>query len=213
MFTNTEKKYSPKSLDEFVFPDEYSRELVTAYASGQIERPLVLFGTSGTGKSLLQRLIPNAIEQCEAQIRKILCAKILSAKDIHDLYYANLLLGTAMGENKKFNYIVIEEFLITNRRINDALKIELEHSMGNTLTLISTNYPHKIDPGILSRAEVLELKPCSPHQFFPHAKKIFQAEGVNIDDDKLLKYLEVTYAVSKDNRKYYQMMDRLLRSY
>ena len=93
MIVNTEKKYSPKSLDEFIFPNEEARELVTTYSSGEMERPLILYGSSGTGKSLLQRLIPNAIENREVSVQKVKCADLKCAADVHDLY----------GRNKHFN--------------------------------------------------------------------------------------------------------------
>ena len=57
MIVNTEKKYSPKSLDEFIFPNEEARELVTAYSSGEMERPLILYGSSGTGKSVRRQRV------------------------------------------------------------------------------------------------------------------------------------------------------------
>ena len=61
-FVNTQNKYTPQSLDEFIFSNEETRELATAYASGYLKKPLILHGVSGGGKSLLQTLIPNAIE-------------------------------------------------------------------------------------------------------------------------------------------------------
>ena len=64
-FFNTEAKYSPKNLEDFVFPSHDVKRTVTAYASGEVTRPLILSGRNGTGKSLLARLIPKAIEKRE----------------------------------------------------------------------------------------------------------------------------------------------------
>ena len=107
----------------------------------------------------------------------------------------------------QFNYIIIEEFLMTNKKMVDALKIELDQTLGTDLTILSTNRFDKIDYGIVSRSIDLELIPCEPHIFFSHAKKMFTLEGVEYDDDKLLKCLEVTYTLRQDNRKYYQAID------
>ena len=93
MFVDTHEKYTPQSLDDFVFSNEETRELATAYASGHLKKPLILHGVSGGGKSLLQKLIPNAIEGREASIKKVRCADLKTAADIHDLY----------GRNKHFN--------------------------------------------------------------------------------------------------------------
>lgn len=212
MFVNTHNKYTPQSLDEFVFSNEETRELATAYASGQLERPLILHGVSGGGKSLLQTLIPNAIEARKVSVNKIKCADLKTADDIHDLYGRNKQFNrTFKWDGQKFNYIIIEEFSLTNKKLIDALKIELDETLGTDLTIISTNRFDEIDDAIVSRCEVLEVHPCEPHVFFPHAKKMFELEGVEIDDALLLKRLEVTYAMNADNRKYYSAIDAMFR--
>jgi replication-associated recombination protein RarA len=62
MNVDTHKKYSPKNLDEFVYPNEEVKRVITQYASGQIARPLILHGSNGCGKSLLLELLPNSID-------------------------------------------------------------------------------------------------------------------------------------------------------
>jgi len=212
MFVNTQKKYTPKTLNEFVFSNQETKELANAYASGEIDRPLILHGVSGGGKSLLQRLIPNAIEGREASVQVVKCADLKTASDIHDLYGRNKQFNRLFKvDGQRFNYIIIEEFLFTNKRLVDAFKIELDKTLGTDLTIISTNHFDMIDDGIVSRSEQLEIHPCEPHVFFPHSKKMFDAENVQIDDAHLLKCLEVTHAIKADNRKYYSAIDALFR--
>lgn len=212
MIINTEKKYSPQSLDEFIFPNEESHELITAYTSGDIERPLILYGSSGCGKSLLQRLIPQAIERKETQVNKVICSDLKLPRDIHDLYGRNKQFNNVFTVNgQRYNYFIIEEFYMKSIRLNDALKIELDATLGTDLTIFSTNRFELIDSGVLSRSETLEVQPCTPTMFFPHAKKIMQAEEIDISDHDLLVKLNAIYAVYKDNRKFYSMMDALIR--
>jgi DNA polymerase III delta prime subunit len=212
MFINSAKKYSPQSMSEFIFPNAEAQEIADAYVSGEIEQPLILHGTNGTGKSLLQRLIPNAIEKSEASLQVVKCADLKSASDIHDLYGRNKHFNrTFTVDGQRFNYIIIEEFLMTNKRMIDALKIEIDQTLGTDLTILSTNRFDKIDYGIVSRSIDLELIPCAPQIFFSHAKKMFLSEGIEYDDQKLLKCLEVTYSLNQDNRKYYQAIDSLFR--
>jgi DNA polymerase III delta prime subunit len=212
MFINTTNKYSPTSLSDFIYPNSESKDIVDAYVLGVEDKPLILHGVSGTGKTLLQRLIPNAIEGREAKLQKVKCADLKSADDIHDLYGRNKMFDNLFREDgQKYNYIIFEEFYMTNKKIIDALKIELDRYVGIDLTIFSTNRFDKIDSGILSRSIELEMLPCEPHIFFPHAKKMFTSEGIDYDDQKLLKSLDVTYTLHRDNRKYYQAIDSLFR--
>ena len=200
-------------MSDFIFPNAQAKDTVDAYVLGGEERPLILHGTNGTGKSLLQRLIPNAIEKREASLQVVKCADLKSADDIHDLYGRNKNFNrTFTIDGQRFNYIIIEEFLMTNKKMIDALKIELDQTLGTDLTILSTNRFEKIDYGIVSRSIDLELIPCEPNIFFQHAKKMFISEGIDYDDQKLLKTLEVTYTLRRDNRKYYQAIDSLFRT-
>jgi hypothetical protein len=212
MIVNTAKKYSPKELAEFLFPNQEVLELVTAYSSGDLERPLILYGSSGSGKSLLQRLIPQAIERKETQVNKVICSDLKLPRDIHDLYGRNKQFNHVFTVNgQRYNYFIIEEFYMKSIRLNDALKIELDASLGTDLTIFSTNRFELIDRGILSRSETLEVQPCNPSIFLPHAKKIMQAEEIDISDYDLLVKLNAIFVAYKDNRKYYLMMDALIR--
>lgn len=211
MYINTEKKYSPKTLKEFIFPSESAKSVILAHASGEVECPLILHGESGTGKSLLQKLIPNAIEGCSAIVNQVKCADIKSASDIHNLYGRNKQFQRTFSvNNQKYNYYIFEEFLITNKRISDALKMELDATLGIDMTIISTNRYASIDGGIVSRSDELELCACDALTFFPHAKKIVEGEGIEISDDELLARLHTTYVLYKDNRKYYRALDKLI---
>ena len=212
MIVNTAKKYSPKALAEFLFPNQEVFELVTAYASGDMERPLILYGSSGSGKSLLQRLIPQAIESKETQVNKVICSDLKLPRDIHDLYGRNKHFSHIFTVNgQRYNYFIIEEFYMKSIRLNDALKIELDVSLGTDLTIFSTNRFELIDSGVVSRSETLEVQPCNPSIFFPHAKKIMQSEEIDISDHDLQVKLNAIYTAYRDNRKYYSMMDALIR--
>jgi replication-associated recombination protein RarA len=213
MIINSERKYSPKNLNDFIFPDQESKELIMAYASGEIDKPLLLWGGSGTGKSTLQKLLPDAIEGCSARVNKILCSDLITPNDVRKSYK---LIEKSFDKSfrmngQKFNYFIIEEFYIKNNRLNDALKIELDLSIGTDITILSTNRIEAVDEGIISRCEVLEMKPCEPAVFFDHAMRIFHNENKKIDDQYLMNCLQAVYALNADNRKYYSALDSVFR--
>ena len=213
MIISTIKNYSPKSIQEIVYPNNEVKEMVLAYASGELEAPLLLHGTSGTGKSLIQRLLPNAIEKKEAHLQKVRCSDLKNASDIHDLYGRNKMFNKNFSINdQRFNYIIIEEFLMTKTAMSDAMKIELDETLGTDMTILSTNRLDEVDRGIQSRSEPLYVPPCTPQIFLPYAKKILDSVSVEYDDDTLFGGLSVVYKTYCDNRKYYQWLDQVIRA-
>lgn len=210
MIVDTLTKYTPKSLDEFVFPNDEVKRVITQYSSGQIHRPLLLHGTNGCGKSLLLELLPNAIEKTNAQVTKVNCADLHDACAVHNIYGINTRFQAMYKYNEKLDYFIIDEFILTNKKAIDALKIQLDKSLGRALTIISTNRLDLVDVGIQSRCRVLEMPPCTPSVFIPHALKIFNGENLAIDDAKLMIFLEDVYKKNRDNRKYYERIEELL---
>ena len=213
MIISTIKNYSPKSIHEIVYPNSEVKEMVSAYASGKLEAPLLLHGTSGTGKSLIQRLLPNAIEKKELNLEKVKCSDLKNASDIHDLYGRNKMFNKNYTINdQKFNYIIIEEFLMTKTAMSDAMKIELDDTLGTDLTILSTNRLDEVDIGIKSRCEIVHVPPCAPQLFLPYAIQILNSLSVNYDVNILLDGLKQVFKTYADNRKYYQWLDRVIRA-
>ena len=210
MIVDTSKKYKPQTLDEFVYPNDDVKRVITQYASGLIERPLLLHGTNGCGKSLLLELLPNAIEKTTAQVTKVRCSDLNDADDVHNIFGANTKFDQMFKYNDIFDYLIIDEFNLTNKKVVDALKIQLDRNLGRALTIISTNRLDLVDIGIQSRCKVLEVPPCTPSVFMPHALKIFNGENLSIDSAKLKIFLDDVYKKNRDNRKYYERLDELL---
>ena len=213
MIISTIKNYSPKSIHEIIYPNSEVKEMVFAYASGKLEAPLLLHGTSGTGKSLIQRLLPNTIEKKELNLEKVKSSDLKNASDIHDLYGRNKMFNKNYTINdQRFNYIIIEELLMTKTAMSDAMKIELDETLGTDLTILSTNRLDEVDVGIKSRCEVVHVPPCAPQLFLPYAIQILNSLSVNYDVNMLFAGLTQVYKAYADNRKYYQWLDKVIRS-
>jgi replication-associated recombination protein RarA len=208
---STEVKYRPKSLDEYVFPNDEVRQVAMSYASGKQSRPLLLHGTFGTGKSLLAELIPKAIEtETDPRINKILSYELHSNKEICEQFNKNKTFDLLFN-GQKFNYFIVEEinFLV---RGADALRVIMDKYQGIDLTIFTSNELHKVDGGIKSRCKCLHVPPCEPHIFLPRALDIVNSEGYNIDPQELLSMLEAIYDLKPDNRRYYEKLDELLQT-
>jgi DNA polymerase III delta prime subunit len=81
------------------------------------------------------------------------------------------------------------------------------------LFIFTTNEVEKIDRGLLSRAEVVEVLPAPPDRFFPRAQHILRSEGVDLDDSVLRDVLETVYENDYDNRAYYRALDEIIEAW
>ncbi len=208
---DTEYKYRPRSLDEFVFPNKQVEELAKAYGTGEITRPLILSGTNGSGKSLLSDLIPQKIEGFKPQVNRVRSTDLNSSNEVYSQFTRNKAFDNVfVVNNQKYNYNIIEEVNF-DVKARDAFRVVLDEYRGVDMTIMTTNQIGKIDIGVRSRCETMHVPPCEPHVFFPRAKSIIDAEGYIIDDDALMAALEAAYEAKPDNRRYYQTIDEILR--
>ena len=213
-FIDTERKYSPAFIGDLIFPNAQVKSVITAYASGEVRRPLILCGRNGTGKSLIAKLLPKAIEGMEeVQVTHVKAHKLNSDSEVDELFSRNKMFDSLFTVNgQRFTYNVIEEMNSCIKGRN-AFRIALDKYMGTDLTIITTNEIAQIDKGIRSRCEVLEVPACTPIIFFPHAKSIMENEGIEIEDSALLAALEASYEIAPDNRGYYKVLDSLFRDF
>lgn len=213
-FVNTEAKYSPKFVNDIIFPNDEVKNVVTAYASGEVTRPLILCGRNGTGKSLIARLIPKAIENMdEVSIYEVRAHKLSSDSEVEELFARDKIFDSLFTVNgQRFSYYIIDE-MNTCIKGRNSFRIALDKYRGTDITIITTNEITQIDKGIRSRCEVLEVPACTPEVFFPHAKRIMEAESVEISDEALLAALEASYEMATDNRGYYKTLDGLFREF
>ena len=213
-FIDTEKKYSPVFIGDIIFPNAHVESVVTAYASGEVRRPLILCGRNGTGKSLIAKLLPKAIEGLEdVQVTYVKAHKLNSDSEVDELFSRNKMFDSLFTVNgQRYTYNVIEEMNSCIKGRN-AFRIALDKYIGTDLTIITTNEIAQIDKGIRSRCEVLEVPACTPHVFLPHAKRIMKMEDIEIEEGALLAALEASYNIAPDNRGYYKVLDSLFRDF
>ena len=209
--TDTEFKYRPQSLKDYVFPSTEVEEIAKAYASGKATRPLILSGPNGTGKSLLASLIPYEIESEVPQINWVRSCDLNSNKEIDGHFSRNKQFDYLFtANNQRYNYYIIEEVNF-EAKASDAFRVILDDYRGIDLVIMTTNEIEKVDKGVRSRCEIVNVPACKPDIFFPFAKSIIEAEGYEIDEGELMNALTAVYRIRPDNRLYYQKMDELLR--
>jgi DNA polymerase III delta prime subunit len=91
-----------------------------------------------------------------------------------------------------------------------ALRNTLDVMEGRDLVIFTTNALEKLDDGLLSRAEVIEIPPAPASRFLPRAIEILRAEGIDVDENSILEVLESVYDLHRDNRAYFKALDEII---
>jgi len=210
---NTNYKYRPSTIDEFVFATPKLEAQIRRYADGKSLLPLVLYGNYGTGKSLLAELIPKAIDGEEVIVSRVNAEELNNAKDVREKFFRSAQYDKLFSTNgQKNNYTVIEEVNF-DPKAKGALRVCLDGMAERELFIFTTNEVEKIDKGLLSRSQVVEVLPAPPDRFFPRAQHILRREGVDLDDSVLRDVLETVYENDYDNRAYYRALDEIIEAW
>ena len=163
---NTIYKYRPKSIDEFVFADEQLEKQIRRYSDGRNVLPLILHGSNGTGKSLLGELIPKAIDGEAVSVTKIHAEDLNSKREVREKFSRDLHFDRLFSQNgQSMGYTVVEEVNF-DPAARDALRTCLDDMAERELFIFTTNELQKIDVGLRSRCEQIEVKPARPDRVF-----------------------------------------------
>jgi len=207
---NSQHKYRPQTINEYVFANDAIERKIKRYTDGKTNRPLILHGTYGTGKTVLAEIIPKELDGQNVKIDHISAEELNSTAEVRKLFNRNKQFDKLFApEGQSRNYIVVDE-VNSDPRAKGALRTSLDDMEGRDLIIFTTNEIDKIDPGLLSRAEVIEVLPVPPERFLPRAQGILRSEGVDLDDAIVRELLEAVYNSDHDNRSYYKAIDEII---
>lgn len=210
---NSIYKYRPKTIDEFVFATPKLETQIKRYIKGRSMLPLVLHGEYGTGKSLLADLIPKALDGEDVKVNYINAEELNNANDVRKNFFRSAQYDKLFSTNgQKNNYTIVEEVNF-DPKAKGALRVCLDGMAERELFIFTTNEVEKIDRGLLSRAEVVEVLPAPPERFFPRAQHILGSERVELEDAVLRDVLETVYQNDYDNRSYYKALDEIIEAW
>ena len=207
---NTQYKYRPQAISTVVWATDELKKEIMRYAEGRNEQPLVLYGSPGTGKSLIANLIPVALEGEHVKIRRISPDELNSSDAVKKIFSRDRLFDDLFTPGNQQKYYTLMDEVVIGSKAKHALRICLDEIEGRDLTIMTTNDIENLDPAVLSRAKVVHVPPVPPDRFLARAQEILVAEDVLLEDETVFEVLESTYAKFKDNRQYYKTLDSII---
>ena len=192
MINQFEERYKPKSISDIVFSSAKDSSLINELVTGQRPFPvtqskcgILLYGISGTGKSALAKLLPQAIEEARG------------GQEAHERYMQVLpganglkLVGSMAKQAELvpfglYHYFVLDEVDLLNK---DAMRIlKSAMNMPQSIYVLTTNHFDLIDSGVRDRCYCIPFNAAPPANWLPFVKKVLADYSITgISDNTLM---------------------------
>ncbi len=199
------RKWRPKKFQDVVGQAHVTRSLQNAILKEKLGHAYILSGTRGIGKTSIARLFAKAI-RCENRLPDANpCGSCPSCLDFDTGNSMNVIEIDGASNNSVDNirdlidnvqyiptsgqhkiYVIDEVHMLSTSAFNALLKT-LEEPPSHVVFIFATTEPEKLIGTVLSRCQRFDFRHLSLKDLEDHIKKIAAAEGINFQNEKLLK--------------------------
>lgn len=196
--TKFETKYAPKTLNDIVYPSETIKKKIAAIGDGNCPDNVLLYGPHGTAKSTTVKLMFEARYGSTYQTGNYYDGSDLSnaaaAKQAiqHMQNFLNFQKFTPAG-----CVIVIDEIDFMHMSAQKILRSFMQ-KFPFVRFMFTTNNPTEVYTGIRSVCRLIEFPVPVVKRWLPRAQQILHAEGLNLDDKKVINMLSGVSGSARD---------------
>ena len=179
------EKYRSKALDEYV-GNEQLKQIVSQYIDKNDIQNLLLYGTPGTGKTTLAKLIVNNID-CD-----FLYINASDERGIDTI--RDKVQGFASSASfKPLKIIILDEADFLTIQAQASLRNIIETYSRTTRFILTCNYLERIIDPLQSRCQVLKITPPSKKEVAQHVAGILEQESINYELNDLVVVVNKHY--------------------
>ena len=179
------EQYRSKTLDEYV-GNEQLKQIVSKYIANNDLQNLLLYGTPGTGKTTLAKLIVNNFD-CDYLY--------INASDERGIdTIRDKVQGFASSASfKPIKIVILDEADFLTIQAQASLRNIIETYSRTTRFILTCNYLERIIDPLQSRCQVLKITPPSKKDVARHVSVILDKEEINYELDDLVLIVNKHY--------------------
>ena len=179
------EKYRSKTLDEYV-GNEQLKQIVAQYIEKNDLQNLLLYGTPGTGKTTLAKLIVGNFN-CD-----FLYINASDERGIDTI--RDKVQGFASSASfKPIKIIILDEADFLTIQAQASLRNIIETYSRTTRFILTCNYLERIIDPLQSRCQVLKITPPSKREVAQHVSIILDKEDINYELEDLVLVVNKHY--------------------